>query len=102
MSCDLARSTVKEYERRALEAGLSWPLPDVDDGALEARLFASVAAAAPAAEAVPLPDWDAIDRDLRRLSKDTVRWLFATLGDVPGRWRPTWCQAASAPRESSG
>lgn len=35
----LARSTVKEYERRALEAGLSWPLPAVDDASLEALLF---------------------------------------------------------------
>jgi transposase len=64
VSCGLARSTVKEYERRALEAGLSWPLPDVDDGVLEERLFAP--AAAPALETVPRPDWDAVDRALRR------------------------------------
>ena len=74
VSCDLARSTVKEYERRALEAGLSWPLPDVDDGALEERLFASAAAPA-AADAVPLPDWDAVDRDLRR-TKFTTRFVL--------------------------
>ena len=28
--------------------------------------------------------------------------LFANLGDVPGRWRPAGCRAASAPRGSSG
>lgn len=38
-ACGLARSTVGEYERRAKDAGLSWPLPDVDDEALEALLF---------------------------------------------------------------
>ena len=73
VSCDLARSTVKEYERRALEAGLWWPLPDVDDGALEARLFAS--APAPALVTVPLPDWDAVDRDLRR-TKFVTRFVL--------------------------
>ncbi len=74
VSCDLARSTVKEYERRALDAGLSWPLPDVDDGALEERLFAPAAAPA-AAEVVPLPDWDEVDRDLRR-TKLTTRFVL--------------------------
>src|SRR5690625_7347476 len=38
-SCNLARSTVNEYLRRAEEAGLSWPLPELGDAALEARLF---------------------------------------------------------------
>jgi transposase len=38
-SCKVAQSTVIEYEQRAKEAGLSWPLPDdMDDCALEARL----------------------------------------------------------------
>lgn len=73
VSCDLARSTVKEYERRALEAGLAWPLPDVDDAVLEERLFAP--AAAPAVEAVPVPDWDVVDRDLRR-SKFVTRFVL--------------------------
>ena len=39
VSCGLARSTVREYERRALAAGLSWPLPDEDDATLENRVF---------------------------------------------------------------
>jgi DNA-directed RNA polymerase specialized sigma24 family protein len=31
-SCDISRSTVKEYLLRAQRAGLSWPLPsDLDD-----------------------------------------------------------------------
>ena len=39
-SCDIARSTVREYLRRAQEAGLSWPLdPDLNDSVLEDMLF---------------------------------------------------------------
>ena len=37
--CQIARSTVGEYERRARVAGLSWPLPEgMDDGSLERLL----------------------------------------------------------------
>lgn len=39
-SCKIARSTVREYLRRAQEAGLKWPLePDLDDRHLENLLF---------------------------------------------------------------
>ncbi len=39
-SCNIARSTVREYLIRAQNAGLSWPLdPDLDDSALETLLF---------------------------------------------------------------
>ena len=39
-SCDIARSTVKEYLDRVQKAGLSWPVPaDLDDAALENILF---------------------------------------------------------------
>ena len=41
-SCNIARSTVREYVERAQKAGLTWPLPsDLDDGRLEALLFSS-------------------------------------------------------------
>jgi transposase len=72
-SCGLARSTVKEYERRALEAGLSWPLPSVDDAALEGLLFPPPSAEVTPLER-PLPDWDWVDRELRR--KGVTRWLL--------------------------
>lgn len=40
ISCQVARSTVGEYERRAKAAGLGWPLPEgMDDEALERALF---------------------------------------------------------------
>ena len=47
-TCGIARSTVAEYLRRAQTAGLIWPLPDdVDDAALEQRLFPPVAVTMP-------------------------------------------------------
>jgi len=39
-SCDIARSTVKDYLDRAQIKGLTWPLPaDLDDAAVERLLF---------------------------------------------------------------
>jgi transposase len=57
-SCKLSRSTVWEYIRRAEEAGLSWPLPeDLDDAALEAKLFSGNQAKN---QTRPEPDWEYI------------------------------------------
>ena len=40
ISCDIARSTVKDYLHRAQIAGLAWPVPDdLDDTAVEHLLF---------------------------------------------------------------
>jgi len=42
-SCNIARSTVREYVERAEQAGLSWPLADdLDDDRLEKLLFPSL------------------------------------------------------------
>lgn len=39
-SCNIARSTVRDYLSRAAEAGLSWPLPAaLDDSILEKMIF---------------------------------------------------------------
>jgi transposase len=63
-SCGISGPAVDEYLRRAEEAGLGWPLPaDLDDGALECRLF-------PAAPALPsiqrgLPEWAEVNRELK-------------------------------------
>ncbi len=80
-SCALARSTVQEYERRARAAGLSWPLPDVDDATLEARLFSSPSSPFSTSPSDGssierfVPDWDAVDRELRR-KKGMTRFLL--------------------------
>jgi hypothetical protein len=50
----LPRSTVRRYVLRAAEVGLGWPLPpDLDDRALEERLYGR--AAPPPAEQRPMP-----------------------------------------------
>ncbi len=72
-SCALARSTVGEYERRAVAAGLGWPLPEVDDAGLEALLFPPAPIIAP--DQRPLPDWHALDLELRR-KKGVTRMLL--------------------------
>jgi len=71
VTCGLARSTVSEYERRARKAGLGWPLPDVDDGILEVRLFPP-----PPVGAGPraMPNFARVDVELRR--KGVTRLLL--------------------------
>jgi hypothetical protein len=55
-SCAVGLGTVTTYLQRATAAGLTWPLPnDLDDAALEARLFARPAVSH--ASDRHLPDW---------------------------------------------
>ena len=63
-SLQMPYTTVAEHVRRAKAAGLSWPLPeDLDDDALEMRLFPK-GPAAPMQR--PVPDWRKIHVELRR------------------------------------
>jgi len=63
----LPRSTVRRYVVRAIEVGLGWPLPpDLDDRALEERLYGR--AAPPPTDERPVPDWGLVHRELRRKS----------------------------------
>jgi transposase len=61
-ACQIARSTVQDYVRRADAAGLGWPLPEVDEPALDGLLFAIP----PEKGDRPLPDWDAVHQELSR------------------------------------
>ncbi len=62
----LPRTSVRRYLVRAIEVGLSWPLPsDLDDRELEERLYGR-AAPAPSAITRPVPDWSAVHRELAR------------------------------------
>jgi len=64
-SCKIARSTVREYLRRAQEAGLTWPLePDLDDRHLENLLF-TVREAGSCAEH-RMPSMEYLFRELKR------------------------------------
>lgn len=61
----LPRSTVRRYVVRAVEVGLGWPLPpELDDRALEERLYGR--AAPPPADQRTVPDWAVVHRELRR------------------------------------
>ncbi len=58
-------TTVADYLARARRADLGWPLPeDLDEAALEARLFSRPAL--PATPTRPVPDWAQVHRELRR------------------------------------
>jgi transposase len=64
-SCNIARSTVAEYFRRAQAAGISWPLPEgMDEGRLERLLFPPPPSLASSER--PLPEWAEVHRELRR------------------------------------
>ena len=73
VACELARSTVQEYERRAHSAGLVWPLPEGPDSALESMLF-------PASKVVPgrtaEPDWAVVSNELATRKHVTRRLLW--------------------------
>jgi transposase len=58
-------TTAGDQLRRAMAAGLSWPLPEaMSDAELEAALFRRDPV--PPAESRPLPDWHHVHRELRR------------------------------------
>jgi len=73
-SCNIARSTVREYLERSQRAGLTWPLaPDLDDGRLEALLFSSQPTESP--EKRGLPAMEYIRKELSRKGV-TLRLLW--------------------------
>ncbi len=64
-ACRVSLGTVSEYLGRCKRAGLDWPLPDdLDDAALEARLFPPTGASF--RERVP-PDLEHIHQELKRV-----------------------------------
>ncbi len=61
----ISRYTVAEYLRRAGVVGLTWPVPaDLDDAALERKLFSPPFAAGEPRR--PQPDWPRVHAELRR------------------------------------
>ena len=74
-SCSINHNTVGDYVRRARATGLDrWPLPaDVDDAAIEVRLFPPRATLGPVR---PGPDWPAIHEELRGNKHVTLQLLW--------------------------
>lgn len=91
--CRLGRTTIREYLRRTQEAGLTWPLPvDLDDAALEARLF-SPKPIEPDCRPRPLPDWNQIHQELKRKGV-TLELLWQEYNQIhpDGFQRSRFCQ----------
>ena len=73
--CKVSKSTVQRYLERLKAAGLSWPLPsDLDDVALERRLFPPLPVAPP--EERCLPDCAAIHQELKSRKNLTLQLLW--------------------------
>ena len=63
-ACGIGLGTVTAYLQRARVAGLAWPVPaDLDDAALEARLFPH---APRAAEDRTVPTWPEVHQELKK------------------------------------
>jgi transposase len=64
-SVGIGRSAVAEYIRRAAVIGVTWPIPaELDDAALERKLFAPAGYNPPRSK--PLPDFGHVHAELRR------------------------------------
>jgi len=64
-ACGIGLGTVTAYLQRATAAGFTWPLPDdLDDTALEGRLFVQPASASATDRVVP--DWNHLHQELKR------------------------------------
>src|SRR5579875_2102963 len=73
-SLEVPFTTVADYVRRAKATGLTWLLPeDMDDDALEARLFSK---GSRAQKQRPLPDWAQVHRELKRGKHVTLMLLW--------------------------
>ena len=83
-SLGIGRTAIGEYIRRAAVVGLSWPIPaELDDAALERRLFAPAGYNPPNSK--PLPDWNRIHAELRRRGVTlALLWQEYRAGEADG------------------
>ena len=97
-SLGVGRTAVGEYIRRAAVIGITWPVPDeLDDAALERKLFAPAGYNPPRSK--PLPDWSHVHAELRRRSVTlALLWQdyrgrhpdgygYSRFCDLYGEWR---------------
>lgn len=91
-SCSVGRSTVSDYLLRARSAGFTWPLPsDIDDTALEQKLFPSAAGGNNANKAHP--DWPAVHKELKRKGVTlALLWDEYKSGNPEGYQYSWFCQ----------
>ena len=97
-SIGIGRTAVAEYIRRAAVIGITWPVPaEVDDAALERKLFAPAGYNPPRSK--PVPDWGRVHAELRRRgvtlallwqeyrSLDADGYGYSRFCDLYGEWR---------------
>jgi len=97
-SLGIGRTAVGEYIRRAAVIGITWPVPEeLDDAALERKLFAPAGYNPPRSK--PLPDWAYVHAELRRRSVTlALLWQdyrgqhpdgygYSRFCDLYGEWR---------------
>jgi len=87
----ISRYTVAEYLRRAAVLGITWPVPpELDDVALERRLFTPPFAAPE--EQRPQPDWARIHAELRRPGVTlSLLWQEYRAGHLDGYGYSRFC-----------
>lgn len=89
-TCGIGRPTVKEYLRRAAEAGLAWPLPSgLDEVALERQLF-PLSPALPA-HARDVPNWSIVHQECRSKKSVTLFLLWQEYREThPEGYQYSW------------
>ncbi len=93
----ISRYTVAEYLRRAGVVGITWPVPpELDDTALERKLFVPPGAVA-AEPARPQPDWPRIHAELRRAGVTLLLlWEEYRVGQPDGYGYSRFCDLYAA------
>src|SRR3989442_13139808 len=92
------RTPIAEYVRRAAVIGITWPIPEeLDDTALERKLFAPAGYNPPRSK--PLPDWGRVHAELRRRgvtlallwqeyrASEPDGYGYSRVRDLYGEWR---------------
>jgi transposase len=93
-SCGLPASTVGDYLQRAEAAGLNWPLPEgISDSELAERLFKPDDSGGPGGSTKLLPDWPALQEQLRRKGVTLqLLWQEYHQAHPEGYQRSQFCQ----------
>lgn len=89
--CGVGKTTVTDTIARATAAGFGWPLPPLDDDALERRLYPPVPLFTP--RKAPLPDWNSLHRELVTRKDLTLMllWQEYKAGDPGGYQYSYFC-----------
>jgi len=101
-SVRIARSTVKEYLDRAAAAGLNWETAaELSEEDLDHRLFAAADTRHPGR---PLPDWEAVEKELRgRGATLRLLWLeYLNLHPEGYRYTPSSARISTSGSDAPG